>query len=1448
MVDSHQTLDWLFQPDDSNGQVSDGDLELAYRLQHSQPGDENIQLLLVRRFAAEIHRLVVGWLVFDRRVNASSAIIRVLVVDILAGAALQVEGFRGEASVRNWIYRLAIKHLGKLYRWKFIRRTGIALAEATALTPIWRLSRAQRSLLWLRYGMQLDLPDCAFILDLPLPKIQRQLHLARSRLVFVEKTAELAPECDACWQAIWDRSDGLLKGDVQAVAHLESHLLDCAPCQELAGKAAEFEQSLTAVMTSNWPPPVFNEDDIHRITADIPAYKRKNYFPLVAPRWIKAGWTGLIILAFVAAGIYWMGKMRQESDQALIATPEAERLPALIQSVPATELAIKDQADVLEVQYIAQDQSDGGNWVVYTIYEVQSGNPDYTYHLLVYLYDTTTKISQNLFESAQFTQPNVQMWLDAPVISADGDRLVFSAPHNTEDDEACLTPEGLPCVDIYIYQQSSAELTRITHSWEGGPSDGDSYSPAISTDGQVITFWSTAQNLVADPDEECAWGEHSTACLQAYIYSVASGEIDSLGLTYVQGDSGVDRMSLSADGSVVALTTVVMAWGDTLSHNYTYLYDRNSGVIEDLDHAVDGTPGNGSVYGAVVDASGRYIAFVSDSSNLVPDDTNGFTDVFWYDRQTGELVRVNLGPGGEQADNHSGILAPGVAFNSLDMSADGQQLIYLSLASNLVENPGNCAQANEEMCNALYYYNHQTGQTELIAARRNNGFNLFPTINGSGRWVAYSGLREDCQPLYYCSDIYYLDRQNGWTDNLTGFASDFPGYAWLVGDSMSLQGTHTNDLAFSPNGEYLAAANSDGRVRVFQISDASLYTAFQKDASSPVVHLDISPDNRLLAGGTASGEVKVWDVQQKRLLYVLDDLPGKVIDLFFSPDSSLITIITPELASIWQFGDQVITRVQNIPLGGPRVQDTDLSPVGNLLATARQDGTVWLQLLPNGVVLARLAGGEQAMYDITFSSDGSRLASRSLDGTVNVWQIDWSGFGALEATPLASYHTSDWIGNLAFVADGASLASIRNTGGVDIWDLNDGRTYQMVTPRVDRLAFAPQGDTLATATFGSLDLWSGPGLTSGQYFTHVESDTLVNEALLPISAANDLGLTQWLAVQNRSRSLYELDDIWPADLAAPARLPEGIIFQGAYLSEDEIVLLHYHLGSRYGSPAGLYILEQPASDDSQAMPVGESAQVHQRAVGDILFEFVRGDWLPDASAGADSPTIHWKWDNSANSNRLRWQQGDLLIAIYYPATNNNSASFSMEDLLQMAAGFELVNQSPLEEIEFVEYIVQPGDTCTWIANRFWVEMEDIIQANNLGGSCDTIFAGEELLIPITHKSYRLTDADLDCNGSSERIELILGTGLWTGVRVLARGDNGFYIPAWEWILGDFAPERFNRVRLVNNGGCTNLLVVEVVWSSQSHWSLFTWDGTTMQPFEMDPLQLDELLHVNEITP
>jgi LysM repeat protein len=406
----------------------------------------------------------------------------------------------------------------------------------------------------------------------------------------------------------------------------------------------------------------------------------------------------------------------------------------------------------------------------------------------------------------------------------------------------------------------------------------------------------------------------------------------------------------------------------------------------------------------------------------------------------------------------------------------------------------------------------------------------------------------------------------------------------------------------------------------------------------------------------------------------------------------------------------------------------------------------------------------------------------------------------------------------------------------------------MVTHRVDRLAFTPQGDTLAAATNGSLDLWSGPGMTVGQYFTHAETDTLLDDDQVSISAANDLRLAEWFSIQVNPLSLYEADVLWSADLVAPAHLPAGMVFQGTHLTQFDGAVLHYTMEMGDSPSVELYVLEVPALEAMPAMPVGESAQVHQRAVGGIPFEFVHGDWMPDVSAGDNSPAINWKWDNSSNSSRLRWQSGDLLIAMYYHAADADPRPLTMEDMLQIAIGFELVTQSPLEEIEFTEYIVQPGDTCTWIANRFWVEIESIIEANQLGDSCDTIYAGQTLLIPISHKMYVLTDADLDCNGSSERIELILGTGLWTGVRVLASGDSGFYVPAWEWVLGDYAPERFNRVRLVNNGGCNNLLVVEVVRSSQSNWSLFSWDGTTMQLVEMDPLQLEELLHVNEITP
>ena len=77
----------------------------------------------------------------------------------------------------------------------------------------------------------------------------------------------------------------------------------------------------------------------------------------------------------------------------------------------------------------------------------------------------------------------------------------------------------------------------------------------------------------------------------------------------------------------------------------------------------------------VISADGRFVAFSSYASNLVPGDTKGWYDVFVHDRQTGKTRRVSVSSGGAQGNGNSGY--PGI-------SADGRFIAFASAASNLV--------------------------------------------------------------------------------------------------------------------------------------------------------------------------------------------------------------------------------------------------------------------------------------------------------------------------------------------------------------------------------------------------------------------------------------------------------------------------------------------------------------------------------------------------------------------------------------------------------------------------------------------------------------------------------------------------------------------------------------------------------------------------------------------
>ena len=131
---------------------------------------------------------------------------------------------------------------------------------------------------------------------------------------------------------------------------------------------------------------------------------------------------------------------------------------------------------------------------------------------------------------------------------------------------------------------------------------------------------------------------------------------------------------------------------------------------------------------AALSSTGRYVAFMSTATNLVPGDTNGVADVFVRDRLAGTTRRVSVGPGGRQADQGG---------SDPSISADGLVVAFSSYSTNLVE--GDTNETSD-----VFVRNLRTGVTRRVSvgpggAQANNE-SADPAISAHGRYVVFSSF------------------------------------------------------------------------------------------------------------------------------------------------------------------------------------------------------------------------------------------------------------------------------------------------------------------------------------------------------------------------------------------------------------------------------------------------------------------------------------------------------------------------------------------------------------------------------------------------------------------------------------------------------------------------------------------------------------------------------------
>ena len=303
-------------------------------------------------------------------------------------------------------------------------------------------------------------------------------------------------------------------------------------------------------------------------------------------------------------------------------------------------------------------------------------------------------------------------------------------------------------------------------------------SPAVSANGRYVAFTSTAQDLVApedNPEPTLAKIEPITA---VFVHDMATGKNT---VVTVRTDRrqvlcpvgalqsctlGTDP-SISADGRYVAFVSGSpnLVDGDLNLVDDVFVHDLKTGSTVRVSVDSKGAQADRQSAWPSISADGRYVAFQSDATQLVPGDTNNTTDVFVHDLKTGATTRVSVDSSGKEAAGS--LLGGGSSSVIPEISATGRYVVFLSFAANLVASDTN----NRD---DIFIHDTKTRATQLVSVatdgtQTNNNSGGRLGVSADGRFVSFISLATNLVPndTNDDDDVFVRDRLRGRTTRVS---------------------------------------------------------------------------------------------------------------------------------------------------------------------------------------------------------------------------------------------------------------------------------------------------------------------------------------------------------------------------------------------------------------------------------------------------------------------------------------------------------------------------------------------------------------------------------------------------------------------------------------------------------------------------------------------------------
>ena len=331
----------------------------------------------------------------------------------------------------------------------------------------------------------------------------------------------------------------------------------------------------------------------------------------------------------------------------------------------------------------------------------------------------------------------------APAISVDGQFVTFASIADN-----LVEGDSNAAYDVFRKDISTGDIDLITQIQVPGqgvlPTNGGSFFSAISANGEVVAFDSVAGNL----------SPVDTGQSNVFVNNV--GEADPR-LVSIIGNRFANDPSISDDGTLIAFNATATGRAETGDPapldtiiNRVFVRDLGDGSLIEASSDAEGNYADGPSSDADISANGQFVVFESTAHNLLGTDTNPGADVYVKSLVDGTIENASSTAGGLQGFGNS---------TDATISGDGRFVAFETTARFVAE--------DFDSASDIYLKDMQTGELTLVTVNANgikaNGASLTPSISDDGHLIAFRSAADNLvagddngRP-----DIFVFDTQNG---------------------------------------------------------------------------------------------------------------------------------------------------------------------------------------------------------------------------------------------------------------------------------------------------------------------------------------------------------------------------------------------------------------------------------------------------------------------------------------------------------------------------------------------------------------------------------------------------------------------------------------------------------------------------------------------------------------